>query len=210
VGGQSGRISLGEFFVGFQHIVVQIPPSGKRNTWAVPNIVRCLGLPVMYHVRRQLSSEGRYNEMAKAESRDDKLLRMALAGYEQEKRRLEAAMADVQARLAELMPPSTATPEMAPRVRRMSEAARKRIAMVQRKRWAAFREAKAEAKTTIEERKLSAAARKRIAMVQKKRWQAFREAQRIGTTKLPATDQEPVRRFGKPVRKDGKLVFYLR
>jgi len=112
--------------------------------------------------------------MARPALVDDNALRMALIGYEQQKTRIEAAIADVHAQLGNSTPARTVTSGAAPK-----------------------------------QRKMSAAARKRIALAQKQRWEAFRKAQR-GAATATSADGKTVRKFGKPVRKDGKLVWYLR
>jgi len=112
--------------------------------------------------------------MARAAFVDDNVLRMALIGYEQEKVKIEAAIADVHARLGDSTSAATATTGAAPKRREMSTAARKRIALAQRQRW-----------------------------------EAFRKVQR-GAAKATAADRTTVRKLGKPVRKDGKLVWSLR
>jgi hypothetical protein len=101
---------------------------------------------------------------------------MALAGYEAERVKINAAMAELRARL-ERHPDG----QPAQKTRTLSAAARKRMAAAQRKRWAEFKRSQqtggSEAKVT-KERKLSAAARKRIAEAQRKRWAAQRKLAR--------------------------------
>ena len=83
--------------------------------------------------------------------------------------------------------------------------------MLQKKRWAAVRAEKTEATTFAPKpkRKVSAAARKALIEATKKRWEAFRKAHR-GAATATATDGKTVRKLGKPVRKNGKLVWSLR
>jgi hypothetical protein len=60
----------------------------------------------------------------------------------------------------------------------MSAAARKRIALAQRKRWAAYKAGHGKpAAPKPHKRVLSAAGRARIVAATKKRWAAFRKAQ---------------------------------
>jgi len=60
----------------------------------------------------------------------------------------------------------------------MSAAARRRIALAQKKRWAAYKAAKGTpAKPKPQKRMLSAAGRARIVAATKKRWAAYRKAQ---------------------------------
>ena len=82
---------------------------------------------------------------------DRDLLAMALVGYEAEKVRINAAIAEIKAKLG------TGAP--APRKRTMSAAARKRIAAAQRKRWAAVKK-QGQSAAAPKRRKLSAAGRK--------------------------------------------------
>jgi hypothetical protein len=98
-------------------------------------------------------------------------LEMALIGYEAERARIQAVIADVQARLRG----NAETAESAPKKRTMSAAARARIGEAQRKRWAALRQTK-EAPPRPK-RKMSAAGRKAIIEATKKRWAAFHKAQ---------------------------------
>jgi len=72
---------------------------------------------------------------------DNDLLKMALAGYEAHKARIDLAIKDIQARLGYRGSPKAATDAAAPAKRVMSVAARRRIAAAQRKRWAATRKA---------------------------------------------------------------------
>jgi len=65
----------------------------------------------------------------------------------------------------------------------MSASARRRIALAQKKRWAAYKAG--QTKTTVakpRKRVLSAAGRARIAAATKKRWAAFRKAKESNKT----------------------------
>jgi hypothetical protein len=76
-------------------------------------------------------------------------LQMALVGYEIEKNKIEAKIAELQARLkGKKLVLASAPVEAGPaRKRILSPAARKRIAAAQKKRWAEYRKKKpAEAK----------------------------------------------------------------
>jgi len=71
------------------------------------------------------------------------ILKMALVGFEIEKERIEAAIAQIQSRLgnddtSRSTPTHTSEPA-APRRKRFSAAARKRMAAAQKKRWKALR-----------------------------------------------------------------------
>jgi hypothetical protein len=117
------------------------------------------------------------NAMARKAGMDHDLLAMALVGYEEQKARIDAAIADIRARL-EHNPDG----QPASKKRTMSVAGRRRIAAAQRRRWAAVKKAKA--KPEKPRRKLSAAGRKAIVAATKKRWAAVRKAK--GKTKEAA------------------------
>jgi hypothetical protein len=116
---------------------------------------------------------------------DREILAAAIEGFEAQKTRLDARIAEIKQKLgggvSEAPVSSTAAPEAGRKRRKMSAAARKRIADAQKKRWAAVRKetgapatAKVEAPKT--KRRLSAAGRKRIIEATKKRWAAVRAA----------------------------------
>jgi hypothetical protein len=79
------------------------------------------------------------------------VLEMALVGYEMQRNRIEAAIAEIQAELGQggsSRSTSTVTASIEPkptRKKRFSAAARKRMAAAQKKRWAALKAKKAEA-----------------------------------------------------------------
>ena len=118
--------------------------------------------------------------MARQVGTDNSFLAMALVGYEAEIDKINAAIAEIQAKLGHRGPgrPRAAVDGATPKKRTMSAAGRRRIAAAQRKRWAAV---KAQAKSTAKpdgpkKRKMSAAARKRIGETTRKRWAAQRKA----------------------------------
>src|SRR5215471_362972 len=84
---------------------------------------------------------------------DDNVLRMALIGYEQEKIKIEAAIANVRAQLGDGNLVLTVSEDAAPRRRRMSAVARLRIGAATRRRWQAYRKQKAEAEKPPEKPK---------------------------------------------------------
>ena len=110
--------------------------------------------------------------MARYPRVDLSFLEMAIIGYEAEKQRIEAAIADLKAQLSHGQP--VAHGKSVSKKHTMSAAARKRIAAAQRARWAAVKKAGAEPEKP--KRKLSAAGRKAIIEVTRKRWAAFRKA----------------------------------
>jgi hypothetical protein len=102
----------------------------------------------------------------------------AIAGFEEQKRRLDAQIAELRNMLSE---GGTVGAERGPRKRRrMSAAARARIAAAQRKRWAEAKKRAGAASSPAPARKkrhLSAAGRKAIVEAAKQRWAAFRRAE---------------------------------
>jgi hypothetical protein len=121
--------------------------------------------------------------MARPALVDENVLRMALIGYEQERVKIEAAIANVRAQLVDGSRESNVTEDAAPTRRKMPAAARRRIAEAARKRWEAFRAAKAQAQKPAErpKRKMSAAGRKAIIEATRKRWAAYHKAQNATT-----------------------------
>jgi hypothetical protein len=111
---------------------------------------------------------------------DHNILAAAIEGFEAQKKRLDAQIAEIR----QLMTGGKAEPAAAPangrKRRKMSAAGRKRIAEAQRKRWADAKKqsgakpqaAKSEAPKP--KRKLSAAGRKRIIEATKRRWALVR------------------------------------
>jgi hypothetical protein len=100
----------------------------------------------------------------------------AIAGFEEQKKRLNAQIAE----LRQMLSPSAADGSAPMPVRhRMSAAARARIAAAQRKRWAASRKQAGVASSSVprKKRKLSAAGRKAIIEATKRRWAVLRKAQ---------------------------------
>lgn len=105
------------------------------------------------------------------------LVTAAIAGFEEQKKRLDAHIAELRNML---LPEGTNGAGPAPNKRRMSAAARARIAAAQKKRWAEARKQAAPASSGAhirKKRRLSAAGRKAIIEATKRRWAAFRRAQ---------------------------------
>jgi len=106
------------------------------------------------------------------------IINAAIAGFEGQKKRIDAQIADLRETLTGNGVRGVATSEPA-RKRTMSAAARKRIADAQRKRWAAARresevEARSAPEARIPKRRISAAGRKAIIEATRKRWAAYR------------------------------------
>jgi hypothetical protein len=121
----------------------------------------------------------------------------AITGFEAQKARIDVQIADLRAMLDGGSPEPAAAPE-APKGKRrkMSAAARKRIADAQRKRWA---ESKGTPEPAKPKRQLSAAGRKAISEATKKRWAAKRAAARPapGATKKVATKKTAGKKAAK-------------
>ena len=111
------------------------------------------------------------------------ILAAAIEGFQAQKRRLDAQIAELRQLMAGSSPEPAATPEPARKRRKMSASARQRIADAQRKRWAVVKkesgvvaktaEACCQESETETERGGPA---KRIIAATKKRWAAVRAA----------------------------------
>ena len=111
------------------------------------------------------------------------IITAAVEGFEQQKLRIDAQIAELRQMLTGTPTATAAAPEGPKGKRRMSAAARKRIGDAQRQRWAESKKksspvAPAAAKP---KRKLSAAGKKAISEATKKRWAAFHAAKKAGT-----------------------------
>jgi hypothetical protein len=101
---------------------------------------------------------------------DYSLLEAALIGYQHQRELLAVKIAEIQRQLGGA--PATASDE-APKKRSMNEAARKRIALAQKKRWAEYHKNQG---APAKKRMMSAEGRERIAEATRKRWAEFRAA----------------------------------
>lgn len=133
---------------------------------------------------------------------DSSILEMAVRGYEAERDRISAAMAEIQAELGRGPGrPKTAvmgSDHTAPKKRTMSASARARIAAAQRARWQAYKKAKAEPEPEKpKKRKLSAAGRRAIQLATKKRWAEFHKAQKQAA-KAKAKPRVAAKKAGAP------------
>jgi hypothetical protein len=104
----------------------------------------------------------------------DDILTAALEGYEAQRNRVNAKIAEIRSLLGGTAAPS----EGAKPQRKVSAAARRRMARAQKLRWKKIKQGAepAKAATAKPKRRLSAGARKRIAEAQKKRWAAIKKA----------------------------------
>lgn len=108
---------------------------------------------------------------------DISILEAALIGFQHRHDEIATKMDEIRSRLGRSADHSPAGASAhRPKKRTMSASARRRIAAVQRKRWAEFKKAK-EAPVP-KKRRMSAAGRKRIADAARRRWAAFRTAQK--------------------------------
>lgn len=103
---------------------------------------------------------------------DKDLLAMALIGYKAEIAKIEAAIAELKARMGGQAASGPAPNP--PGKRTLNASARRRISTAQKKRWAALK--KPAAAPEKPKRKMSAAARKRIGDATRKRWADQRKA----------------------------------
>jgi hypothetical protein len=117
---------------------------------------------------------------------DYSLLEAALIGYEHQRELLAIKIAEIQRQLGNA---PAATSDEAPKKRTMNEAARKRIALAQRKRWAEFHKTQA---APAKKRMMSAEGRERIAEATRKRWAEFRAA------KAGAAEGGKAKKGGRP------------
>src|ERR1700682_3680245 len=103
------------------------------------------------------------------------ILIAAIEGFEDQKKRIDAKIADLQQVLGTGTADGATSQGSNPR-RKVSAAARRRIAAAQRKRWAASRNQSGRASEAVpsparKKRKLSAAGKRRTIGEQKRRWE---------------------------------------
>src|ERR1039458_8406964 len=104
------------------------------------------------------------------------IIAAAIEGFESQKRRIDTQIGELRAMLSGGRTEGTATPEASTRKRKVSAAARRRMAEGQRKRWAAIKaeskrpESAARPEPAKPKRKMSAAGRRAISEATKRRW----------------------------------------
>ena len=118
------------------------------------------------------------------------IIAAAIEGFESQKRRIDTQIGELRAMLSGTSSEGAATPEAPKRKRKVSAAARRRMALGQKKRWAAIKaESQGQALTTPEpakpKRKISAAGRRAISEATKRRW-ALKRAEAGAAKKGPA------------------------
>src|ERR1035438_1949912 len=123
-----------------------------------------------------------YNLLMSSSINDVEILQAALVGLQCQASEIDRKMAEIHARIGgsqRSSDPESSTPTGK---RVLSAAVRRRMAVAQRKRWAAYRKDEkapvsaqkaAPAKPVGKKRKLSPAGKKRIAEANQKRWAAF-------------------------------------
>ena len=111
----------------------------------------------------------------------NEIIAAAVEGYEAQKIRIEGKIAELRAMLPGGSPEAAAVPEAPARKRKISAAARRRMAIAQKKRWAAIKgvahaEPPAPKEAPKPKRRLSKEGLARIVAATKKRWAAVRAA----------------------------------
>ena len=130
----------------------------------------------------------------------------AIEGFESQKKRIDTQIGDLRAMLSGGSTERTATLEAPARKRKVSAAARRRMAEGQKKRWAAIKaeskspESVARPEPVKPKRKMSAAGRRAISEATKRRWALKRaeaaKAQPAGTKKA-ATQKTAAKKTAK-------------
>jgi len=123
--------------------------------------------------------------MAKPTLNSD-ILAAALIGFEVQKTQIDTKIAAIRSLLDGGVTTPTAASDSGKSKRKVSAAARRRMAKAQKLRWKKLKQAggSAQAETAKPKRVLSASARKAISAAQKKRWAAKKSAQKkAGPTK---------------------------
>jgi hypothetical protein len=115
---------------------------------------------------------------------DTELLEAALIGFQHRRDQIEQKIAELRSQIggsaASRPAPAAAAPGASvPKKRTMSAAARRRIALAQKKRWADYKAGQGTKASAQKPKKrvISAAGRARIVAATKERWAAYRKAQ---------------------------------
>jgi hypothetical protein len=134
------------------------------------------------------------------------IINAALEGFEQQKLRIDAQIAELRQMLQGGPTATAATPEV-PKGKRgkMNAAARKRIGDAQRKRWAESKKTSSPVAPEVPKpkRKLSAAGKAAIVAATKKRWARVRAeaAKAAKAQQTPAAKKVPVKTSRKTAKK---------
>jgi hypothetical protein len=133
------------------------------------------------------------------------IINAAVEGFEQQKRRIDAQIAELRKMLTGTPTATAAAPEVPKGKRRMSAAARKRIGDAQRKRWAESKKTSSPVapEAPKPKRRLSAAGRAAIVAALKKRWAAKRAAAKAApaVAKKSTAKKAPVKASRKAAKK---------
>ena len=119
----------------------------------------------------------------------DEILIAALEGYEAQKTRIDAHIADIRSMLGGSHAGSAK--------RKVSASSRRKMARAQKLRWKKMKQGSEASQAEKPKRHMSASARKRIAAAQKKRWAAVKKASarpavaRKATRKKTAAPEQP-------------------
>src|SRR5438270_1395488 len=129
------------------------------------------------------------------------IIAAAIEGFESQKRRIDTQIGELRAMLSGGRTEGAAT-SAAPRKRKVSAAARRRMAEGQKKRWAAIKAVskEPEAEPTKPKRKISAAGRRAISEATKRRWalkRAEAAKQQPAVAKKAATQKTAAKRPAK-------------
>src|ERR1039457_306773 len=130
------------------------------------------------------------------------IITAAILGFEEQKRHIDTKIAELQAMLSGSPAESAARPEGTPRKHKISAAARRRMAIAQRKRWAKIRgesEPPAPAKAPKAKRRISEEGMKRIIAATKKRWRSQKAAAKAPAKK--AVTKKTAFKKAAPVKK---------
>ena len=136
------------------------------------------------------------------------IIAAAIEGFESQKRRIDTQIGELRAILSSGSTEGTATPEAPTRKRKVSAAARRRMAEGQRKRWAATKaESAARPEPAKPKRKISAAGRRAISEASKRHWALKRAAKaqpagaKKATTRKTVAKKTAKRASAKPAKK---------
>jgi hypothetical protein len=127
------------------------------------------------------------------------IITAAILGFEEQKRHIDAKIAELRAMLPGSTAESAARPEGTPRKHKISAAARRRMAIAQRKRWAKTRgesEPPAPAIAPKAKRRISEEGMKRIIAATKKRWRLQKAAAKAPPAKA-AKKSAPFKKAAK-------------
>jgi hypothetical protein len=141
--------------------------------------------------------------MPQSQKHDPDILRAALIGLQHTIGTLEQRIADLRSQLGGQpvvrQTVAAATPKSGGKRKPLSAAARRSIALAQKKRWAAYNAAKAKpaAAAKAPKRVLSAEGRANIIAATKKRWAALRKAQQAPKAVAKPVAKKAVKRVAK-------------